>query len=54
MTLHILRNQSDDNWFDKDLNQTDDVIGEIQDNQRLTSTIEDYGDEDYIFTESDL
>ena len=46
--------QSDDNWFDEDLNQIDDVIGEIQNNQRLNSAIEDYGDEDHIFTESDL
>lgn len=30
-------NQSDDEWFDEDLTPIDDVIGEIQDDQRLTS-----------------
>ena len=46
--------QPDDDWSDEDLNQIDDLIGEIHGDQRLTSAIEDYGDEDHIFTKSDL
>ena len=45
---------TDDDSEEDDFTIANDVVAEIQDDQRLTSAIEDYGDDDHLFTESDL